>query len=285
MDARDELRGGTLEVIGSNLYYEVRGSGPTLLLIHGTGGDAGHFKEVSDLLADEFTVTTYDRRGNGRSPKSSSQSASSVRQHADDAAALVRGLGLAPVAVYGHNAGASTLLELVIRHAGLLRGAVVHEPPLVTVLEDPGAAMAYLDVALREAGGGPQAMYAAFVRAQEPALWDAVHPDTRKRLLANAVHFAAEEAEVFAGYRPDEALLSRRRVPLTIIQGTQSTPHHHEANRWVAARTGADVVEIPGGHWPFLELPAAFVEAIRPFLRQVSLGHTLRVQVQRERRE
>lgn len=270
---------------GSNLYYEVRGSGPTLLLIHGTGGDAGLFEEAADLLADDFTVVAYDRRGNGRSPRPPSRPAPSVQQHADDAAVLVRGLGLAPVAVYGHNAGGSTVLELLIRHPALLRGAVVHEAPLVTVLEDPGAAMAYLDVALREAGGGTRAMYTAFVRAQEPALWDGVHPRTRERLLANAERFTAEEAEVFAGYRPDEVLLSGKTVPLLVLQGSGSTSHHHEANRWVAARTGADVVEIPGGHWPFLERPSPFVEAIRPFFHKVSHRHVSRIPSQPERRE
>lgn len=270
MNARKTGRSASLEVNGANLYHEVRGSGPSLLFIHGAGGDAGHFEEPADVLAEEFTVVTYDRRGNSRSPRPTGWAAASVQQHADDAAALVRGLGVAPVAVYGHNAGASTALELVIRHPGLVRGAVVHEPPLVTVLENPGAAMAYLDIALREAGGGPRAMYAAFVRAQEPALWDGLQPRTRERLLANAARFTAAEAEIFAGYRPDEALLSEKRIPLLVLQGTRSTPHHHEANRWVAARTGAEVVEIPGGHWAFLEGTEPFVEAIRPFLRRVS---------------
>lgn len=255
---------------GSTLYYEVRGSGPTLLLIHGTAGDAGHFEEAADLLAREFTVVAYDRRGNTRSPRIAGRPAPSVQQHADDAADLVHGLGLAPVAVYGHNAGASIALELVIRHSGLLRGAVVHEAPLATVLEDPAAAMAYLDLALKESGGGPRAMYAAFVHAQEPALGDGAHPRTRERLLAYAERFTPEEAEVFAGYRPDEALLSRKTVPVLVLEGSRSSPHHHEANQWVAVRTRAEVIEIPGGHWPFLEQPELFVEAIRPFLRSVS---------------
>jgi pimeloyl-ACP methyl ester carboxylesterase len=257
-------------VNGSPLYYEVRGSGPTLLLIHGTAGDAGHFEEAADLLAHEFTVVAYDRRGSTRSPRIAGLPAPSVQQHADDAADLVRSLGLAPVAVYGHNAGASIVLELVIRHPALLRGAVVHEPPLATVLEDPGAAMAYLDLALKEAGHGPRAMYAAFVHAQEPALSDGAHLRMRERLLAYAERFTPEEAEVFAGYRPDEALLSRKTVPFLVVKGSRSSPHHHEASRWIAVRTRADVLEIPGGHWPFLEQPDLFVEAVRPFLRSVS---------------
>ena len=55
-------------VNGTELYYEIRGTGAPVLLIMGGSGDGGHFDAVADLLSDEFTVVTYDRRGNGRSP-------------------------------------------------------------------------------------------------------------------------------------------------------------------------------------------------------------------------
>jgi pimeloyl-ACP methyl ester carboxylesterase len=60
----------TVRVNGAELYHEIRGSGPPVLLIMGATGDGGHFDTLADLLADEFTVVTYDRRGNGRSPPS-----------------------------------------------------------------------------------------------------------------------------------------------------------------------------------------------------------------------
>ena len=41
----------TLRVPGANLYYEVRGSGPILLLIHGGGGDARAFNGIIRHLA------------------------------------------------------------------------------------------------------------------------------------------------------------------------------------------------------------------------------------------
>jgi pimeloyl-ACP methyl ester carboxylesterase len=56
----------TVNGTGTELYHEVRGSGPPVLLIMGATGDGGHFDTVADLLADEFTVVIYDRRGNGR---------------------------------------------------------------------------------------------------------------------------------------------------------------------------------------------------------------------------
>lgn len=54
----------TVDVNTATLYFERRGDGPPLLLVPGAAGDAGIWDTVADALADEFTVVTYDRRGN-----------------------------------------------------------------------------------------------------------------------------------------------------------------------------------------------------------------------------
>ena len=77
-------------VNGAELYYEVRGTGPPVLLIMGATGDGGHFDALADLLADEFRVVSYDRRGNGRSPVATGWQTTSPEEQADDAAALMR---------------------------------------------------------------------------------------------------------------------------------------------------------------------------------------------------
>jgi pimeloyl-ACP methyl ester carboxylesterase len=46
----------TLKVPGATLYYEVRGSGPTMLIIPGGPAEAGIFSEIAGLLADRYTV-------------------------------------------------------------------------------------------------------------------------------------------------------------------------------------------------------------------------------------
>ena len=44
-----------------------RGAGPPVLLIMGATEDGGHFDVLADVLADEFTLVSYDRRGDGHS--------------------------------------------------------------------------------------------------------------------------------------------------------------------------------------------------------------------------
>ena len=63
------MKHGLVEVNGAQIYYETRGSGPPLLLIMGLTGDAGWFEPLAEILAEQFTVVTYDRRGNSRSPR------------------------------------------------------------------------------------------------------------------------------------------------------------------------------------------------------------------------
>src|SRR5215467_3991788 len=61
------MKAGTQRVPGANLHYEVRGSGPILLLIHPAGGDARAFDAIAGKLAGRYTVMAYDRRGLSRS--------------------------------------------------------------------------------------------------------------------------------------------------------------------------------------------------------------------------
>jgi pimeloyl-ACP methyl ester carboxylesterase len=150
----------TLAVKGAELYYEVRGIGPPVLLIMGMTGDAGHFETLAGLLADEFTVVSYDRRGNGRSPRPAGWEATSPEEQADDAAALLTALDLSPAAVFGTSAGANFALCLLVRHPEAVRGAVLHEPVLVRLFDDPEARGAFTALAQEgmKVGGPPLAI-------------------------------------------------------------------------------------------------------------------------------
>jgi pimeloyl-ACP methyl ester carboxylesterase len=53
--------------MSTDLYREVRGAGPVLLLIPGGNGDAGFYEPFAKALSGDFTVISYDRRGFSRS--------------------------------------------------------------------------------------------------------------------------------------------------------------------------------------------------------------------------
>ena len=128
-----------LEVPEATLYYEVRGTGPVLLLICGGVYDAAGFAALAGHLAGEYTVVTYDRRGNSRSPLSGRPAPQSIAVHGEDAYHVLSAVGVtpdAPAYVFGNSSGAIIGLELAARHPDLVRTLVAHEPPIFELLPD-----------------------------------------------------------------------------------------------------------------------------------------------------
>lgn len=269
-----EIAAGHVEANATTLYYERRGSGPSLLLIQGATGDAGYFEDVAQELADEFTVVTYDRRGNSRSPRPEGWTSTTIDEQADDAAALVEALGLAPAAAFGTSGGGIILMNLLLRRPEVLRGAVVHEPPLMPVLADPEAAMAGLQAMADEAmaRGGPPAALEVFLRhyAGEQN-FERFDPELRERIFGNAELFFGIEMEAFVSYVPDAERLEQSEVPLVAALGRESVyPELVETSRWLAEQAGAELVEVPGAHAGYFEHPREWAEALRPILRRIS---------------
>src|SRR5690348_11186281 len=94
MEATSTMRTETLEVPGASLYYEVRGSGPVLLLMPGGPADATTFRRMEDRLAADYTVVTYDPRGLSHSIEQEPLDDSRmVEIFADDAHRLLNALG------------------------------------------------------------------------------------------------------------------------------------------------------------------------------------------------
>ncbi len=63
MAATSTFTAETLKVPGASLYYEVRGSGPVLLMMPGGPADATTFRRIENNLASRYSVVTYDPRG------------------------------------------------------------------------------------------------------------------------------------------------------------------------------------------------------------------------------
>ena len=86
---------------GAEIYCERQGNGPLLLLIAGAMEDAGFYSSTADILADKFTVVSYDRRYNSRS--SGDRSADmTVAQQARDAASIIKATGVEKAIVLGN---------------------------------------------------------------------------------------------------------------------------------------------------------------------------------------
>ncbi len=101
---------------GDQLYYEVHGSGPPLLVVTGLGGRAGFWQPHLEALTPHFTVILHDHRGCGQS--SLTHMEYSVEQMAGDVAALLDHLEIESSAFIGHSTGGAIGQALALDHPG-----------------------------------------------------------------------------------------------------------------------------------------------------------------------
>jgi len=215
------------------LYYELRGSGPSLLLMMGATGDGGVFERFAELLADEFTVVTYDRRGNGRSPRPTAWDTTSPEEQADDA-------------IFGTSSAGVFALAMLMRHPQSVRGAILHEPALFSLFDDPSEARETLTALIKEgmeSGGRPSA-FERFIRF---------------------VAGDANESGRFDTYLPDEKALTAITAPIQLLVSEDSLPYFAQAARRIAPRLGVEVTRTPGTHFAYLDHPQELAETVKPF--------------------
>ena len=112
---------------GTQIGFDRSGSGPPLLLVE----PAGHFRGFSSfdglapLLAEEFTVYRYDRRGRGESGDTPPYA---PEREVEDLTALITEAG-GRASLYGYSSGALLALHAAAREVAIDR-MVLLEPPL-----------------------------------------------------------------------------------------------------------------------------------------------------------
>jgi pimeloyl-ACP methyl ester carboxylesterase len=246
----NQIRHGTVGANGAELYYEIRGDGPPLLLIAGGLADAGQFTMLSEELAGQRSVITYDRRGNSRSPAPAGWTITSVEEQADDAASLLEALGISAASVYGHSIGAPIALDLSVRRPEIVHAVIFEDPAMMSVLADPGGVMSVVGPVIEEGmkTGGPTAAADAFYRFAVGEALNALEPATYERMKSDGGVLFGVEFEAISGWTPNEEALRRNRVPVLILCGDESPPFFREAAEWLGSRLGAEVQPVPGGH-------------------------------------
>jgi pimeloyl-ACP methyl ester carboxylesterase len=259
-----------IPVNGTELYYEVRGHGPPVLLIMGFTGDGGHFEALADLLADGFTVVTYDRRGNGRSPRPVGWETTSPEEQADDASALLDALGLVPAAVYGSSAGGNFALCMLVRHPATVNAAVLHEAALVRLYDDPearGAVTALVREGM-EAGGPPVALERLWRYAAGDRNWEYLEPRLRERMQATAATFFGVELGSYESFLPDDEALAAIVAPVLVLVSDDSHAVYAQAAGRLAERLGVEITRTPGTHTAYHDHPEDLARTLRPFLQR-----------------
>ncbi len=256
---------------GTTLYYESYGTGPGVLFIAGSTGDAGNFTRAATLLADEFTAVTYDRRGNSRSPRPSGWTATSVTEQADDAAGLIQELGLAPAVVFGASAGALIALDLMIRYPQFLRFGILQEPSIFSVLPDPMSALAPRRALVEEATrtrGARGAVEALLCYLNDDSVLAAIPSVVLERMLGNADTILRIESPGFASWQPKTEDLVRLKVPAVLMVTSETLPVYKRVMEWLASQLKVEPITVPGRHGFYYYRPQDLADVLRPILRR-----------------
>ena len=111
---------GFLEVPGGRLYYEVEGSGPPLLLIHGGLGSLRMWDGQLPAFAPNYQVIRYDTRGYGRS-----ETDHVPFSNRDDAVAVLQHVGVSWCHLVGQSRGGIIALDLTLEHPDVVRSLVL----------------------------------------------------------------------------------------------------------------------------------------------------------------
>ncbi len=108
----------------TNIEYHVEGEGPPLLMIIGAGGNAGSWGEsFLELLRPHFQTIRFSHGGTGASDSPSGEV--TMRTMADDAAGLLRQLGIERAHVLGLSMGGYVALELALNYREIIIGLVL----------------------------------------------------------------------------------------------------------------------------------------------------------------
>ena len=256
------------------VYYERLGSGPHLLLIHGSWGDARDWTRVMEPLSRSYSVVRYDRRGHSRSERTITQG--SPQEDADDLAALLQELNISGVNVAANSWGGIVALHCVLKHPDLITNLALHEPPLfdlVRNLSDHRAVYEYSSQRVQDAAhlidsGNIEAGAQMFVDVAigEPGTWDSFHPGVKRIFVRNAPTFLDEMMDADALTLTERDLASIR-IPVLLTRGTTSPPIYAPIVEVLCAQIpSAHLEPIEGaGHLPQISHPQQYCRILAGF--------------------
>ncbi len=108
----------------TEIFYEIAGSGPPLILVSGLAGVASYWEPNFAALAEHYTVLRYDHRGTGRSTRSERDY--SIELLTEDLVALMDAVGLEKGSLVGHSTGGAIGQVLASKHPERLERLVLY---------------------------------------------------------------------------------------------------------------------------------------------------------------
>jgi len=267
---------------GATIHTVWGGSGPPLLLLHGSPQTHVMWHKVAPRLAQSFTVVMTDLRGYGDSskpPGGETHANYSKRAMAHDQVQVMRALGFERFAVAGHDRGGRVTWRLAVEHPGVVtRAAVLDIVPLPYSMMSQAFATEYYHwffliqpAPLPETLIGNSAEFYVRGRCREQ---DGITPEALAEYLRcytpEAIHGNCEDYRAGATIDVEHAAADGDRLvecPLLVLWGEQGTVGRLYDVMSVWRRHARDVrgQALPCRHFVAEEVPDATFTALHAF--------------------
>ncbi|MEV4346934.1 alpha/beta hydrolase [Actinoplanes sp. NPDC049596] len=267
---------------GVRQAYHVAGQGPVCLVL--PGGPGCHWSYMrSPELEQHFTLVYVEPVGTGESGRLPSPSSYGIGAYVRFAAALIERLELGPVLVLGHSYGGCVAQQLTLDHPELVAGLILYDAP--PVLDDDFFATAKAgaesiarrhpdqpDIVAAAAAfgtglGHDDASATAYLRAITPlyfADWGERRARYEQRVEREWILYHEPSSELDSVTFDSRARLGEITAPALIVAGQDD---FIAGPRWAQVLhegiSGSTLVVLPDtGHFPHIEDPAGFVDAV-----------------------
>ncbi|HEV7645759.1 MAG TPA: alpha/beta hydrolase [Pyrinomonadaceae bacterium] len=220
---------------GLKMYYEIHGRGFPLVLIHGGGSTIGTtFGRILPALAKTHQVIAVEMQAHGHT--ADIDRPLSFQQDADDIAELLKQLKIGKADIFGFSNGASTTLEVAIRHPEMVNKIVVAS----TFYKKEGAFPGFWEMmAGATFEGMPQPYKDAFLK---------INPD--KNALYAMYKRDITRMQNFPEIK--EADIKNIKAPALILAGNKDAVRPEHAVEMYRQIPNATLAIFPGGHGDYI---------------------------------
>jgi pimeloyl-ACP methyl ester carboxylesterase len=248
---------------GTTVSYELRGSGPPLVLVHGSFSDHNtNWEFVAPRLQTQFSLYAVARRGRGETGATQGHT---IEDEARDIAAVIQQVG-GPVFLLGHSHGAQTALAAAALVPEQVRKLVLYEGPWPSLVAPH--VMTALE-ALAEAGdwdGFARRFFANVILVPAAELDEVRATELWPPIVADG-EASLGDLRALGRYRFEPERFADLRMPVLLQIGTRSPRDLFVTDALAAVLPDARISELEGqAHEGMTTAPEMYAEAVARFL-------------------
>lgn len=259
-----------IETEATRIYYEVAGTGPPLVLLHGVGGSGDDWKKDGYIAAlnDRFTTIAIDVRGFGRSSRSTTVEEFALARRVEDVRLVLAELAIDRASIFGFSMGGRIAIAFALEYPEAVRALVIgsSNPYPIGANLELAEGRSFLNRLRRLT---PRTAVAAARRRIEARLGRPPRHDP------NSAYTAEEQAMLGEASRRGyydidlERAVERITMPALFFQGERDDLFASELTRSFADQLlQGEFILLKGQPHGILEKPALVLPIVAPFLNR-----------------